>query len=287
LSQKEQFIMQRIITKFLQGAIVMGLAVTAGKASANGCPGGTYYVTTNNDSSRVYAMRAGTNDMIFGQDLSTNCAGSVIGYRIAGTSTSVVDNLNVFSYLGAGNYTFAGGVSYNAIARIDGSLTAFYTTNNTQYFFIAQRNVTPRRITINNQESRSLSNVQVFIESYIGGNKHLDWENVGSFTARYGLGAIMMNGTWDGAEMVGDFLYTEFTTSALPQKQVVIGKLDSRPMNSVRIHVRATISGQQFYDYEDVGDWNDSSVAVRVLTFNTGGVSSSFNGTENVGNFLR
>ena len=77
------------------------------------------------------------------------------------------------------------------------------------------------------------------------------------------------------------------SSSTAPQKQAVIAKLDYRDFSNVRVHAWFVINGQQYYDDQDVGNWNAGSVLERGLILNTAGVNSSFNGSTMVGDLLR
>ncbi len=70
------------------------------------------------------------------------------------------------------------------------------------------------------------------------------------------------------------------TPSSTPLKGVIIQKLDPRAITDVTVEVTYDIAGQQYYDYENIGTWNQDYNLVIQQTAGT------FNGTEFVGNFL-
>jgi len=250
-------------------------------------------VPLNTDPTR-YFFNDPPSDLTQSGDLGGTCTGGIAWRDPSNTNVFAFEPDAGFDYSSAGHFTWTtevpSSLTYSATYSPDGSLTVSYTRSGTPYLFVAQRTVAPRRIKITNQDSNAMSNVQVAIEATIGGNPHYDWEGIGNFTANYSLGAIMFSsasngGFWDGSKWVGDFLYTASTTGA--QHQAVITKLDYRDFANVRIHAWFVINGQQYYDYQDMGNWTSSSAVERTLILNTSGVSSSFDGTAMRGDFLR
>lgn len=271
----------------LWGLVGTGALLIASPASA-GCPAGSYYVTSNNDPARLFASDTRA-DLWFTQDQNGSCTGSLV-YGNAGSSTFSSEVLANFSASGiyfywSGNAP-SGNVNYNARASIYGSLSVDYRSNTGAHAFTAQRTVAPRLIRVTNAQSTQVTNAHVYIDATIGGYLNSANTVVSDFSVRYDLGVNMLDGWWDGSRWNGS-LYLEAESFAPPQKQVVIGKLDSRDFNSARVAIWfLNADGQYWYDYEDIGNWTESSPAVINLTMNTAGVSCAFDGQYCRGDFL-
>jgi hypothetical protein len=162
---------------------------------------------------------------------------------------------------------------------------------------------TSPKIAITNTDKRQIDNLQLSVTFYINGQLYYDYENHGTFNQVCVDGVYAYGGKWNGSQWVGDFLHTESSQSTqaflrtLRQAEaqanydpwppddtilpnITIVNEEPRAITGMRVQADFTINGQQYTDYEDIGNFD------REYYLELNGMNGRWDGSKWVGNFL-
>jgi alpha-galactosidase len=162
----------------------------------------------------------------------------------------------------------------------------------------------PPSIHIIKKDDREISNLRLSVSFKIDGVLHSDYQDYGTFSNVTVGGLSASNGTFNGSEWVGNFLYThnsQSTESAFREREreaaqqgdnwgysvddvspsISIKKEDSRNITEMRIRADFTIQGQQYTDYEDIANFD------RKYFLSLKAYDGTWDGSQWKGDFLK
>jgi hypothetical protein len=170
---------------------------------------------------------------------------------------------------------------------------------------------TSPKIAITNTDKRQIDNLRLSVTFYINDQPYYDYEDHGTFNQVCVDRVYAYGGKWNGSQWVGDFLHKESSQStqaflqtlnqAVEQASVQTGgnednwankgdgpilpnitivNEEPRAITGMRVQADFTINGQQYTDYEDIGNFD------REYYLELNGMNGRWDGSKWVGNFL-